>query len=214
LPRATHLGISLDATTKILEGRTTMEQAQDSTTQEPIQSVSPLKAAIALLGLLGAALLGWYLTRPDAPAVPGTADGPAQAATLTEAEAIKEFERLFTLNIRAYRERDESLVRLYAAPDAPKLLEAHEEIRQLLRDGVLDRTRFKHLSIDVTALSSNEVVLTHIFEEAPRFVDEATGRDVTASSKPRRITMRWVMRRYPTGWLLYRGAVIDVAPLS
>ena len=190
-----------------------MEQAQGSRATGG-QPVSPVKAVVALFAVLGAALLAWSLSRPDeAPSTSPSTTSNQATATLTEAEAIQEFERLFALNIRAYRDRDESLVRLYAAPDAPKLLEAHEEIRQLLRDGVLYRTRINQLEVEVTALSNDEVLLTQVFEIRPRYVDEETGRDVTRS-EPRRMTMEWVMRHYPTGWLLYEGTVVDVQPLG
>jgi hypothetical protein len=159
-----------------------------------------------LLVLLFAALLAWSLTGDERAAVQDQKP-PPQTPLLSEAEAAAEFERLHALLQRAYRDRDESLVSLYAAPDSPKLREAHTEIRQLLRDDILYRHRVRQQEVLVTSVTESEILVTQVVDVYPRFIEEGTGENV-ARGGPETLTIEWVMRLYPQGWRLYQGTVV------
>lgn len=186
-----------------------MQEVRESMTAGTRGPVSPIKAFL-VLGAVVAATIGIVIaTRPD-PAPP--AEPPTSTTVPTEAEAIEIFNDLHELWLRSYREHDVTLVKSYAAPDAP-VLNSTEEIAQLARDGVRDETRVVVEDIQVVRTTAKEMKLAQTVREYPRFVDEKTGSNLTASGKPQRQTIQWTVRLYPIGWRLYRSVVTSTENL-
>jgi hypothetical protein len=181
-----------------------MQDVRDSMTSGERGPVSPIKAFL-VLGAVVAATIGMIIaTRPDPPAA---TQQPNSASIPTEAEAIEIFNELHELWLRSYRERDASLIKLFAAPDAPTLGSA-EEIRQLRRDGVLYRSQWDRQALTVISATNDEILLEEVTIRTPRFIDEASGEDLTEGEKEER-TVEWTVRRYPVGWRLYRSVITD-----
>lgn len=103
------------------------------------------------------------------------------------------------------------MIPLFAAADSPTLTST-EEINKLLRDGVLDRSRYRQRSIEIVRNVPGEVVFVQVVDDHPRFIDEETGEDLTFGG-PIRVTIRWTMREYPQGCHLYRALMVDVKRL-
>jgi hypothetical protein len=185
-----------------------MQDVRDSMTSGERGPVSPIKAFL-VLGAVVAATIGMIIaTRPD-PAPP--ADRPTAKTVPTKAEAIAIFKDLHELWLRSYRERDASLIKLFAAPDAEGNLQlVAKEIAQLRENGVVDRTRYVDESLRVLSASSNEVVVEQTVTVRPSFVDEDSGSDLTADASAQRQRVEWSLRRYAQGWRIF-GSEITAA---
>ena len=185
-----------------------MEQAQGSRATGG-QPVSPVKAVVALFAVLGAALLAWSLSRPDeAPSTSPSTTSNQATATLTEAEALQEFERLDALRIQAFENVDASLVSHIAYPGSPFERTVLKELRALARSDVSPRLRFTTKSLEVEDLSSNEAVVLQEVVQRYRFFD-ATGKDVTVDYAPLRRSIQWMLRHDGTEWLIYDSVILS-----
>jgi hypothetical protein len=185
-----------------------MEQAQGSQATGG-QPVSPVKAVVALFAVLGAALLAWWLSRPDeAPSTSPSTTSNQATATLTEAEALQEFERLDALRIQAFENVDASLVSHIAYPGSPFERTVLKELRALARSDVSPRLRFTTKSLEVEDLSSNEAVVLQEVVQRYRFFD-ATGKDVTVDYAPLRRSIQWMLRHDGTEWLIYDSVILS-----
>ena len=164
--------------------------------------LSPVRAFL-LLGAIFAAVVaaGVLTTRDPSPATePGPARSPDYA--LTDADAIAEFERLNDARIAAYQLRDISLLHEVVASDSPLLERGENEIKQLLREDVIIKSRFVTKTIELVKLTSEEFVVRHTEVEFPKFVNES-GAVVTADRTPRRRVMLWTLHSIGTEWRIF-----------
>ena len=170
-------------------------------------ALTPLAAfAVALAGV-GLVAGSWArratVVAEGPPARPASRPGPQEEATPPRAEALATFRSLRSLYIRSYHELDVSLLRLYAAPDAPRFASG-AEIRWLARHDIDDRTRWATRSLRVVSRSPDEVVLLERLVWVPRFVHVPTGTPAS-HAPPELRTLEWTMRRYRGEWRLYEA---------
>lgn len=103
-------------------------------------AVMLLSAAVALLGVD----LLWHederiTSAPTAtrPTEPGHSKAAVPAETVTNSrDAVRRLEEIFKIQDRAFRERDETLLRSIFAPDCPCLAAGTDRIRTLREDGL------------------------------------------------------------------------------
>jgi hypothetical protein len=180
------------------------------------RSRSPLLllGGLALAAIVGIGSALYVLSRPDETASPRTGAGPKEESlALTNEEAIAKWDELHDLWLRSYRDRDATLIRLFAAPDAPTLTK-DDEIQELLRNGVLDKTKFTRHSVRVISSGSSQIQIEEIVSVFPKFIDEENKHEVTVESDPQKQTVVWTMRRYGLEWKLYRSLIVSTEPIS
>lgn len=176
---------------------------------EAPRAMNPTKVFAVLAALVIAAAALVYLTRSDPPP---TSNEPARADfTLTDTEAIARYEELHHLNIRAYEERDLSLVPLVYTFDSKVIETVRKDIRFLLRKDVLSKTKFEIVELDVLRNFSDRIVLREELNVYPRFVAE-TGRDLT-KGKPEKQTVRITLHRQADAWLIFDQVITSVERL-
>jgi hypothetical protein len=192
-----------------------MQQAESSEGVDSPASAPPRPATFSLIviGLLIFAVvtgLAFYVMfRAEEPVAPNASQdieaGPSQgSSSLTNEEAMAKFKELHLLFLRAYRERDASLTKLFTAPDARRAFQRiDQQITTLRKDAVLDKTRFDRKSLNVVENSNDEIKLKEVVVLRRRYVDEETGENLTIDDQPERQTIIWSMRRYGSDWMIY-----------
>ncbi|MGH2756244.1 MAG: hypothetical protein ACRDI3_00470, partial [Actinomycetota bacterium] len=126
--------------------------------------------------------------------------------TLTNEEAITRFEELDAMRLQAYRDRDPTLLSLAFGSGSRIAGQITDEIAELRNSNVLDRTRFRTVSIDVVDRKNGEITLRQRVVIEPRFATES-GEDVTSQQHPVRQVITWVMREENGEWLLFDAAI-------
>lgn len=168
--------------------------------------LSPGRAFI-LLGLVGAAIAaGVTAFRDPAPAEPRPAAAPSPDYSLTDAEALAEFERLNDQLMLAYRERSVALAEDVFTADSPMLPRVRKEIDDLVDSSVISRTRFEAMSTGIITNTPSRVVLRRVETLYPRFTTEG-GDDATGASSPERRVVRWELHEKQGRWLLHNAVV-------
>lgn len=174
----------------------------------PPAGMAPVRAFF-LLGIVATAVAGLVmLTRDAAPSEHSPTTRPSPDYSLTDAEAIAEFERLHRMFRTASMHRDQSLVDAMLTVDSPLHTTAQQQIRQLISDGVLDRSRFVEQSVGVVENSGSEVELRQVVVIHPRFVAEATGRSVAEGTSLKQ-TVRWSLALDGTVWKIHDSEVLS-----
>jgi hypothetical protein len=171
--------------------------------------LAPVRAfflVCALATVLGGAFFATREATPSEPGPPAPVRSPDYS--LTDEEAVAEFERLNDALMSAYRRRDETLVKTFAAPGSHLGRDVEREIRALLSDGVRDHTKTRTISIEVLENAPTLVRIEHVVIESPRFVDERTGDDVTRAGQAQRQTVVWTLEQFDTRWLLADATII------
>ncbi|HEV3472176.1 MAG TPA: hypothetical protein VG408_03075 [Actinomycetota bacterium] len=177
--------------------------------------LSPGKAFALLLGvilLLGAAV---FLLRPDD--LPrGQFTYPANEAPtfeLTDAEAIARFQQLHALFREGSMGRDAPVIDVAMTSDSPLRKVALDDIAQLRRDRVLDKSVFRTQSIEVVSNTTDEIVLLQHVVVDPRFVSERTGKNVSQSG-PTLDRVRWILHQEDGTWKVFRAIVLSSEPIE
>ncbi|MFN2488843.1 MAG: hypothetical protein ABR529_03710 [Actinomycetota bacterium] len=176
-------------------------------------ALPPVLTFFALVAIVGVVTL--LASMDPGRNIGGSALGRAESASarpkvapVAEDDALREFRALEDLWVRAYRQRDETLVKLFAAPDAPTSFGAiGAEIRQLRNDGVLYRTRLSQQELELVSGDATGITLEEHVTRTSRFIDERTGRDITQRREPQRLTIEWTIRRYPEGWRIFKSVI-------
>lgn len=177
-----------------------------------VAGLSPVRAFF-VVGALAAIPLALVATRDEAPATSPSPAVRSPSYELTDAEAIAEFDRLKGLLVAAYQQRDLSLVDEIAAPDAaPGIDRIQKEIRTLLRDDVLYRTRERRESVDLITNDLGRIEVREVVVKFPRFLDEETGRNLATANRPERQTIIWVLQRYSIHWKIHSATIVSAEP--
>jgi hypothetical protein len=186
-----------------------MQEVRDSMTSGERGPVSPIKAFL-VLGAVVVATIGVIIaTRPDPPAA---TQQPNSASVPTEAEAIQIFNDLHELWLHSYRERDATLLKLYAAPKSD--MRSPDQIQLLRREHVLDKTEFDEHSATVTRIDPRRIEIEQDVTVKPRLVDDRTGEDRTVDAVTERRTVVWELRRYGDQWLIFSSTITAADPIS
>jgi hypothetical protein len=183
--------------------------------------MSPVRAFLLLLALLvlaGVVLL--MTTRPERaepiqmerPQGAGdngvTQEGPESRPEerLTKAEAKKIFEDLQGLVYKATRKRNLSILTKAIAPVGASFKPASESIRKLLRDDVLDKTKFRSIDVRVLEVRKGRIRVKEERRLHPCFVTEG-GVDVTRGPPAVKQVTLWALHRFGQNWLIESAEV-------
>jgi hypothetical protein len=163
--------------------------------------VPPLRVFVVLMAVLVTIGVVVLTTKADLPPAPRPTQTPSPDFSLTDAEAIARFKELRALRDAMYRHRDLSfLSRIYAA-ESPSRSVAFEEIRQLTRDRVLDRSTYRTHKLSVTVNTPSRINVVEELTLFPRFV--ASDREnVTRDPRPLRQIVQWVLVVDRGEWLI------------
>lgn len=166
--------------------------------------LSPVQGALVAMALIGLSLgLWWVGTRDGGPAEGAQSLTPSPTqTTLSETAAIEIFERLRDARNAAYKHRDISLVNEIYASNSEVHRLAEEQIDRLIRDRVMDQSRYQTTDIEILNVTQSQIVIREESEITPRFVSE-TGADVSTSPDKRAVqTSRWTLSRRAEEWLI------------
>ncbi|MEA2509065.1 MAG: hypothetical protein QOG21_1147, partial [Actinomycetota bacterium] len=172
--------------------------------------------AIGAFIVLAAVLAGILLfTRRDHQTTPPVTNHAQSAVlSLTNAEAKAKFKELNQLRIRAYVQRDLTLVPLVAVPGSRAARTATREIRRLRADSVIPRPNFLTKRLTVANNSASKVQIRQVLHYDLRFVDE-DGNDVTGRDRPQRQVILWTLRKSESGdWLISDGVITASRPVE
>lgn len=178
-----------------------------------VPGLSPIRAFLVVCTL--ATVLGgaFFATRDASPSEPPAQQSPRSPDySLTDAEAIAEFERLNTQLLTAYRQRDISSIKLFAESESPLARTVERELHTLVRDGVRDVTRIRSISQEVVSNTASVVEVEQVLIEQPKFIDARTGRDVTVRSTRQRQTVLWTMKLRDGRWFLSSATITAAEP--
>jgi hypothetical protein len=170
--------------------------------------LSPVKAFFLLIAVGLAAAVAAFATQPDA--APSEPPGPARSPdfSLTDAEAIEEFERLNEVRIDAYKARDIALLDDVLTARSPLRKAGHDEIRQLLRDEVIIQSRFVTEAVDVVINDATKIVVRQTEVDYPKFVSD-DGVRVAGDTKPKRRVIEWVLHLEGFEWKIHDSRLIS-----
>ncbi|MDQ3915310.1 MAG: hypothetical protein M3323_08285 [Actinomycetota bacterium] len=174
--------------------------------------LTPVRAFFLLGAVATVVPLTILATRPEAAPTPAPTRSPD--FSLTDAEAIAEFERLNASLTAAYRTRDITLVKAFAAPGSPIAARVEREIRALLHDGVIDRTVTRQISATVVENNADEIRIEQVVLDRARFLDAASGRSVTLDSHWQRQVVLWSLKLIDSDWRLEDAVITASRPAS
>ena len=178
--------------------------------QVEVPGLSPVRAFLVVCTIatvLGTAFLATRDASPSEPPPPAAPRTPDYS--LTDAEAIAEFERLNAQLMTAYEERNIALAEDVFTSDSPMLPRVRKEINTLIDEQVLSKTEFRVSSLEVIRNTSEEVVLERVQVVYPRFETEH-GEDVTGTAKRERQRSEWTLRLQSGRWLLYNATITRI----
>jgi hypothetical protein len=184
----------------------------DSTRSRPgaaerVPGLSPVRAFFLLAAVAAVIPLGIFATRDEAAPSEPPAAVRSPDYSLTDAEAVAEFERLNEQLMEAYRERDITLAEQIFTSDSPMLPRVRKEIRQLVRSSVVSLTHFELDAMQVLMNAPERIVFRRAERLYPRFRTDS-GDDATGDAKPERRTVQWEMRQETGLWLLHNAVVV------
>ncbi|MBA3349343.1 MAG: hypothetical protein H0T12_02195, partial [Actinobacteria bacterium] len=119
----------------------------------------------------------------------------------TKAEAKNIFHKLQGLVKRATQERDLSVLSNVLSLSGTSFEPASESIRKLLRDGVLDETKFRSIDVRVLEAGRRRIRIKEERRLFPCFVTE-DGVDVTQGPPAVRQVTVWSIQRVEEDWLI------------
>jgi hypothetical protein len=170
--------------------------------------------ALAAFIVLAAILIGILLLARSNHQMDAPPDHPRSGTfSLTNAQAIAKFRQLNRLRIRAYKQRDLSLVSLAFTAQSQPARTATREIRFLLRKNVLAKPHFRTLNLKVEANDAGSVHIKQSVIVDGRFFTES-GRDITAHSQPKRQTINWILTRDGSDWKISSSVVVKAVPIG
>ena len=124
----------------------------------------------------------------------------------TKAEAKKIFQDLQGLVYKATRKRSLSILTKALAPGGTSFKPASESIRKLLRDDVLDKTKFRSIDVRVLKVRKGQIRVKEERRLLPCFVTEG-GVDVTRGPPAVKQVTLWALHRFGQNWLIESAEV-------
>jgi hypothetical protein len=167
----------------------------------------PIRVFLVLMTVLVVVGAVVFFTSNDPAPEPMPTQSTSPDYSLTDAEAIARFKELHATLLTSYRQRDASLLDSYLTADSPLRARASKEIRQLLRDEVLDRAKIETLKLRVVRNDADDITLRHTTVENPHFVSEG-GENVTSFNKPILQVTDWTLRLDESLWKIFESDVV------
>jgi hypothetical protein len=169
--------------------------------------VPPVRAFLLLGAIAIVVPLTILATRPEpAPTKPAATGSPDYS--LTDEEAIAEFERLNAQLMAAYRERNIALAESIFTSDSPMLPRVRKEINELLESGVISRTRFEEVATEVQTNGAAHIQIERVEVLRPRFLTER-GSNANAGTQAEKRVLEWEIRLAAGAWRLYDAVVVE-----
>jgi hypothetical protein len=180
--------------------------------EERTGGLAPVKAFFVLVAVGLAAAVAAFATQPDA--APSEPPAPARSPdfSLTDAEAIAEFERLHALQITAYKTRDPSLVPETYTTDSPVADRVLREITELLRRDVTTDGDFTSRRIVVASNTAAEILLRQEVVVNPSFFNHR-GQEVSLDAPAELQEIRWTLRWDGDRWLIHDAVITSSRPI-
>lgn len=175
------------------------DRAGRGTAEDRASGISPVRAFFLLGAVAAIASLTVLATRPEAAPTPAAPREPDYS--LTDEEAIAEFERLRSLAFAAVRTRDVTLLDEVFTPTGPIRRRAMAEVKSLLKSGVVDRSTFVSESVAVVRNRSEEIRLIEVSRLAPCF-RRSSGAVVARGPAEVRQRAMWILRLVGAEWLI------------
>ncbi|HEX2296606.1 MAG TPA: hypothetical protein VHN37_15040 [Actinomycetota bacterium] len=165
--------------------------------------------AFALVAVLATALgAAFFATRDASPSEPPRGPVRSPDYSLTDAEAIARFSELHDLFRTASMSRDVSLLGVMLTGNSPLHAPARRQIQQLIRDRVIDRSKFEDVHVAVTANTPTRLEIEQVVMVHPVFRTEDTGRLVSAGP-PLRQRVAWVLALEDSVWKVHDSEVLS-----
>jgi hypothetical protein len=179
--------------------------ASDTTSPRLISGGRALTIFLLLIAVVGGILL---LTRKDhATAPPPTNHHQTETFALTDSQAIARFKQLDRLRIRAYKERDLSLIPLTFVDGSKIARTVVKEIKSLLRQSILPKPNFRTVDLAVTSNTAKRIEIKQRVLVGGRFITQS-GQDVTAPSERQRQTINWILKPVDSDWLISSSLIV------
>lgn len=137
----------------------------------------------------------------DAPSPSPTAPR-TQLSGPSEDEALTIFSGLRDGLERVYRLRDRASLRDVVEPGSAQFDSVLTDLRVLVRNNLLDRTRTKTLGLDVVEAGAGRIVVRESVLIRPRYLDDATYVEVDVDLRRNRVTSEWTIENEGDGWLI------------
>ncbi|HEV2757494.1 MAG TPA: hypothetical protein VG318_17155 [Actinomycetota bacterium] len=150
---------------------------------------------------------------------PGAARSTPPAATrspeysLTDAEAIAEFERLNELRLRAYEDRDVTLVPRIYTSDSPVADRVVKEINDLVRRNVTTVTRFRTQKLVVAQNQGEEIRIRQVALVDASFFS-STGDEISIDAPVERQAIEWTLQVNSGVWKIHDAVVTSAKPVG
>jgi hypothetical protein len=190
----------------------------DSTRSRPgaaerVPGLSPVRAFFLLAAVAAVIPLGIFATRDEAAPSEPPAAVRSPDYSLTDAEAVAEFERLHHGLRAASIHRDVSLLDEILSVDSPLHKAGRIQLRKLIRDRVLDHSRFRTENIALIENGPTRIEIEQRVRIQPRFVSESTRKDVSGGRSLLQ-EVRWVLVLQETEWRIYDSVVTSSRVVS
>jgi hypothetical protein len=177
-------------------------------------ALSPVQAFLLLLGALLVIFAIFMLTKPERPQPsPGAgprSDPPATSKSLPDDQAISVFKELHGLLVRAYRERDKSLIPRYVVAGSPMRAAGAREIDQLLEDKVTVNPRFQTRSLQIVSNDSEQIIVRQLVLQDPLFNKES-GQRLKTKEAPKFLTVNWTLVKPRDQWKFRESTVVKAS---
>jgi hypothetical protein len=183
-------------------------------TSDRLDPLSPVVAFAALLLLLavvfglGSGVSERSSAELDPLEVRDLERAPSAASTvaakprpLSRTRALARFETLDAIRLQAYRTNDTSLFARYLVPTSDLWELGAGELRQMRRDRVTMKPRFRTRRLWVHKRSTKELVVRQVVRQDPRFYS-TSGKDVTVARPPQLVTVDWTLEPVDGRWLI------------
>ncbi len=196
----------------------------------PAPPLSPIQGFLLCLALLvGAGLVIHFTAGSTAPPAPLNLDQGANAQgaepieepdrdparkRLTNAQALRRFEKLDQLRLKAFKKRDPRLLSRVFTSDSPIAADVNRGIKRLKRDGVFDATTFDTKKLEVEANAPSKIEIRQVVVIDSEFLS-AEGEDVTVRGGAHRETIKWWMRlEGASHWRIHDALVVAAKRLG
>lgn len=170
--------------------------------------LAPVRAFMVVCALAAAAGGLVFATRDASPSEPAQTAVRSPDYTLTDAEAIAEFERLNAQLMKAYEERNIALAEDVFTSDSPMLPRVRKEIQTLVESSVVTRSRFEEISTITLTSGPRAIEVERVEVLYPKFETEA-GKPAAGVELPERQRVQWDLRVEDGRWLLHDALVVD-----
>jgi hypothetical protein len=171
--------------------------------------LSPIKVFVGLVVLLIVAGTIAYVTKPEANVQNSKAGLPeSNNFALTDAEAIARFKELDAIRLRAFQDRDPSVIPNYVTSDSPLTSNLYADIDKLLVKKVVFDPNLTTKDLVVRSNTSDRIVIRQQAIEAPIFRSEK-GEILSKDRARLALTVEWVLEREDSAWKIYESTVVS-----